>query len=297
VAKRKQVLRSPPKGGFFFNFRLPLSGPFWLVLPATGFLALFFVYPLVNILLRSVTEPEPGLGNFVRFFESPVFARVLVKTLQMSLVVTALCLLLGYPYAYLMTLVGGRWAGLLFIAVLVPFWSSILVRTYAWTVILQDTGVINRFLMSLGVIQEPLPLVRNFLGVVIGMVHILLPFMVLPIYAVMQRIDMDYVRAAASLGASPLTAFRRVFLPLSLPGVYAGCLLVFVVALGFYITPALLGSPRQAMLSELVVQQISQLRNWGMGSTLAVVLLVVTLAVLAAVGRLVNINRALEGES
>jgi putative spermidine/putrescine transport system permease protein len=269
----------------------------WLVVPAVLFLLLFFVYPLISILLRSVTTPELGLHNFARFFDSPVYTRVLLNTLQMSLVVTGVCLLLGYPYAYLMNLVGGRRAGLLLIAVLIPFWSSVLVRTYAWTVVLQDNGIINSFLISLGVIEQPLSLVRNFTGVVIGMVHILLPFMVLPIYAVMQRIDLDLVRAASSLGASPLTAFRRVFLPLSLPGVYAGSLLVFVVALGFYITPALLGSARAPMLSELVVQQIQQVRNWGMGSMLGVVLLIVTLVVLAVVSRVINIKNALEGHS
>jgi hypothetical protein len=139
---------------------------------------------------------------------------------------TASCLLIGYPFAYLMTVVPGRVAGLLAIAVLLPFWSSLLVRTFAWQVILRDTGIINRFLESLGVISEPLPLIRTTAGVIIGMSHILLPFMVLPIWAVMRRIDPEYSRAAANLGASPARAFVRVVLPLSLPGVLAGCLLV-----------------------------------------------------------------------
>jgi len=138
---------------------------------------------------------------------------------------------------------------------------------------------------------------RNFLGVVIGMVHILLPFMVLPLYAVMRRIDLDYMRAAANLGASPFEAFWRVFLPLSLPGVFAGVLLVFVIALGFYITPALLGSPKNIMLSELVVQQVQQLFNWGMGSTMAFILLIVTLIILAATSRIINLGEVLgEGD-
>lgn len=267
----------------------------WLMLPALLFLAVFFVYPLVEILQRSVTEPELGLGNFAKFYQSSVFSTVLINTLRMSFFVMLFCLLIGYPYAYLMNASSDRMAGFLLIAVLVPFWSSILVRTYAWTVILQKTGIINTLLLNIGLIEEPLKLLRNFQGVVIGMTHILLPFMVLPVYAVMQRIDKDFVRAAESLGASPMRAFREIFLPLSLPGVYAGSLLVFVVALGYYITPALLGSPKETMMGTMVVQQVQQIRDWGMGSTLGVVLLVVTLLVLGIIGRIVNINEVLGG--
>ncbi len=267
----------------------------WLILPTLIFLAVFFVYPLFEILQRSVTEPELGLGNFVKFYQSSVFTTVLINTLRMSFFVMFFCLLIGYPYAYLMNASSNRVAGLLLIAVLVPFWSSILVRTYAWTVILQKTGIINTLFVYIGLIEEPLKLLRNFQGVVIGMTHILLPFMVLPVYAVMQRIDKDLVLAAESLGASPIRAFREIFLPLSLPGVYAGSLLVFVVALGYYITPALLGSPKQTMMGTMVVQQVQQIRDWGMGSTLGVVLLVVTLLVLAIIGRIVNINEVLGG--
>lgn len=266
-----------------------------MTVPAIVFLALFFVYPLYEIFKRSVTEPTLGLGNYLDFFQSSVFLTVLLNTLKMSLVVTLLCLLLAYPYAYLMTHVRRRTAELMIVAVLVPFWSSILVRTYSWTVILQDTGLINSLLIGVGIVDEPVALVRNFTGVVIGMVHVLLPFMVLPIYAVMQRIDLDFVKAASNLGSSPLRAFRDVFLPLSLPGVFAGCLLVFVLALGFYITPALLGSPRQAMLSEVIVEQVQGLRDWGMGSTMALILLVLTLVALALVSRIVHVGEVLRG--
>jgi putative spermidine/putrescine transport system permease protein len=268
----------------------------WLVVPALIFLLLFFLYPLLLMLQRSISEPSWGLHNFVRIANSSTYLRVLLNTLRMALAVTFFCLLLGYPYAYLMTLAKPRWAGLLLIAVLIPFWSSILVRTYAWTVLLQDSGVINSLLLELGIITRPLRLMRNFTGVVIGMTHVLLPFMVLPLYAVMQRIDLDLLRAAQSLGARPAAAFRQVFLPLSLSGVYAGCLLVFVVALGYYITPTLLGSPRETMMGDMVVQQIQQVRNWGMGSALGVVLLAVTLLLLACVARVVNINAVLGGD-
>jgi putative spermidine/putrescine transport system permease protein len=257
----------------------------WFTAPVIFFLAIFFVYPLLEIFKRSVTDPTLGLRNYTEFFGSEVYVEVLLNTLKMAVIVTVVCLLLAYPYAYLMNRVSQRIAGLMLVAVLVPFWTSILVRTYAWTVILQDTGIINSMLM------------RNLLGVVIGMVHILLPFMVLPLYAVMRRIDMDYMRAAANLGASPFEAFWRVFLPLSLPGVFAGVLLVFVIALGFYITPALLGSPENIMLSELVVQQVQLLFNWGMGSAMAFILLIVTLIILAAASRIIKPGEVLgEGD-
>jgi len=267
----------------------------WLTVPAVLFLLLFFLVPLVTIGARSVTDPTLGFGNFAEVFRSNVFRGVFLNTLYISLVVTLVCLMLGYPYAYLMTHVSKSWAGVMLLVVLLPFWSSLLVRTYAWVVILQDSGIINSFLINAGIVEEPLPLVRNFRGVVIGMVHILLPFMVLPIYAVMQRIDLSFVKAAGNLGASPFTAFRHIFLPLSLPGVYAGSLLVFVIGLGFYITPALLGDPRQAMLGEIVAQQVGDLGNWGIGSALALILLIVTLVALAAASRLVRIGDAFSG--
>jgi putative spermidine/putrescine transport system permease protein len=178
----------------------------------------------------------------------------------------------------------------LLIAVLLPFWSSLLVRTFAWQVLLRDTGVINRFLLDLGLISEPLTLIRTTGGVIIGMSHILLPFMVLPMYAVMRRIDPEYGRAAANLGASPLSAFLRIFLPLSLPGVLAGSLLVFVLALGFYITPALLGGLRDQMISQLIVQQIQQRLDWGFGTAMSVLLVGITLAVLFAASRAVRLR-------
>ena len=200
------------------------------------------------------------------------YVRVLTNTFWVAILSTAACLVIGYPFAYLMTVVPGRIAGLLVIAVLLPFWSSLLVRTFAWQVILRDTGIINRFLIDLGVISEPLTLIRTTAAVIIGMSHILLPFMVLPLWAVMRRIDPEYGRAAANLGASPMRAFFRVFVPLSMPGVLAGCLLVFVLALGFYITPALLGGLRDQMISQLIVQQVQQRLDWGFAAAMSVLL-------------------------
>ena len=261
----------------------------WLALPVLGFLGACFLLPLYEVVNRSLTDPELGLGNFGDAFASSQFRRVLLNTLIMAATVTAVCALLAYPYAYMMIHVRRRTATLMLVAVLLPFWSSVLVRSYSWTVILQDTGIINSVLRDLGIIDRPLPLVRSFLGATIGMVHVLLPYMLLPIYASMRRVDQRLVQAAANLGASPLRAFRNVFLPLTLPGLFAGCLLVFVISLGFYITPALLGNPQQMMLSQLVASEI-ELQNWGLGSAMALVLLAVTLAILLVAARFLRLG-------
>jgi putative spermidine/putrescine transport system permease protein len=262
-----------------------------LVLPAVVFLAAFFLIPLAAMGLRSVTDPVgAGLSNYERFFAEAAYVRVLMNTFWIALVSTITCLVIGYPFAYLMTIVPGRIAGLLLIAVLLPFWSSLLVRTFAWQVILRDTGIVNRFLLDLGVISEPLTLIRTTAGVIVGMSHILLPFMVLPIYAVMRRIDPEYGRAAANLGAPPASAFLRVFVPLSLPGVVAGCLLVFVLALGFYITPALLGGLRDQMISQLIVQQVQQRLDWGFATAMSIVLMVIALLILFVASRAIRLG-------
>ncbi len=267
-----------------------------LAIPPIAFLVAFFLVPLVVVSLRSVTDfPKPtadAFANYGRFFASTANVRVLENTFWVAALSTVVCLALGYPYAYLMNIVRPRVAGLLLIAVLLPFWSSLLVRTYAWQVILRDTGIINTFLLDTKVIAEPIPLIRTTLGVMLGMSQILLPFMVLPIYAVMRRIDPEYTKAAANLGAPPFAAFRRVFLPLSLPGVLAGSLLVFVLALGFYITPALLGSPKDTMISQFIASAVQQRLDWGIGSTMAVILMGLTLAVLFIASRFIRLRDA-----
>jgi len=262
-----------------------------LVLPAAVFLAIFFLLPLLDMSARSVTEPaDAGLSNFTRFFDQESYVRVLTNTFWIAILTTAACLLIGFPFAYLMTVVRGRVAGLLLIAVLLPFWSSVLVRTFAWQVILRDTGIINTFLIDLGVIAKPLPLIRTTTGVIIGMTYVLLPFMVLPIWAVLRRIDPEFGRAAASLGAPPFTAFRRIVLPLALPGVLAGSLLVFVLALGFYITPALLGGPRDQMISQLIVDQVDRQLDWGFAAAMSLLLLAATFLILFVASRFVRLQ-------
>jgi putative spermidine/putrescine transport system permease protein len=259
-----------------------------LVVPGLVFLAVFYLTPLVGMAVRSFTDPGPG--NYATFVESGIYLRVLWTTIRTALIATVVCLLLGYPYAYVMLKSGPKLTAVLSALVLLPFWSSILVRTYAWTVILQDNGIINSALKSLGVIDESLPLMRNTLGVTIGMTQILLPFLVFPVYAVMKRIDPDLLPAAEGLGARPYRAFFRVFFPITLPGVLSGCLLVFVLSLGFYITPALLGSPSNTMYSVLVADMVSTQLKFGVASALSIILLLVTLVLLWIGTRVVRLG-------
>ena len=278
----------------------PSGGPLvnrWaaLAIPVLVFLLVCFLAPLVIMALRSVTDLPKGsegdlLANFRRFFGGEANLRVLGNTFWIAGLSTLGCLVIGYPYAYLMRLATPRWAGFLLIAVLVPFWSSLLVRTYAWQVILRDTGLINSSLQGWGLIDQPLDLYQTTTGVLLGMTQILLPFMVLPLFTTMARIDPELTKAAANLGASPTRAFLRVFLPLSIPGVLAGSLLVFVLALGFYITPALLGSPKDTMLSAFIATRVQQQLDWGLASAMAMVLIAVTLIVLFLASRVIRVR-------
>jgi putative spermidine/putrescine transport system permease protein len=253
--------------------------PFVLTLPALILLVAVVGYPLLSIVLRSFSEPEWGTQNYVWFFGTPVNLIVLQRTFAISAWVTVVCVVCAYPYAYLMTAVGPKVRLVMVLCVLVPFWVSGVVRTLSWVILLQDSGVINSALKwaGLGTVR----LIRTQTGVVIGMAQVLLPFMILPLYSVMKGIDLRLVRAAQSLGARPVRAFFTVYLPLSLPGVYAGAIIVFILALGFYITPALLGGPRSTMLSTLVQNQVLSLLQWGRGGAMGVVLLVATFLLLA----------------
>jgi putative spermidine/putrescine transport system permease protein len=247
--------------------------------PALIQLIAVFGYPLLTIVLRSLSEPEWGLQNYTWFFGAPVNLTVLQRTFTISAWVTLVCVVSAYPYAYLMTAVGPRVRLVLVLCVLIPFWVSGVVRTLSWVILLQDSGVINSLLRAAGL--SGVKLIRTQTGVVIGMAQVLLPFMILPLYSVMKGIDLRLMRAAQSLGARPLRAFFTVYLPLSLPEVYAGAIIVFILALGFYITPALLGGPRSTMLSTLVQTQVLSLLQWGRGGAMGVVLLVATFVLLA----------------
>ena len=220
-----------------------------------------------------------------------VFRDVLGRTLWIAGMVTLICLVLGYPVAYVIASQPPGRAGLLLFLVLLPFWTSLLVRTTAWVVLLQKEGVLNSLFLSLGLIDQPLKMIFNRFAVYVAMVHVLLPFMVLPLYSVMRSIPPSYVRAASSLGARPFTAFWRVYVPQTLPGIGAGCLMVFIQALGYYITPALVGGADDQMISYFIAFYASKTVNWGMAAALSIILLATTLALYAVYNRLVGIDR------
>jgi putative spermidine/putrescine transport system permease protein len=264
----------------------------WLPLaPALVFLGVFFVYPLVRMIALSFDAREGPFAYYAAIVSSPVYMTVLALTFKMALGVTLCCVLLGVPTAYLLANLQGTWRNVLLVAVALPFLTSILIRTYAWMAILGRHGVVNRFLQSTGLTDEPLRLMHNELGVYVGMVHVLLPFMILPVYSVMSAIDRRLLRAAESLGASPRRALVTVLLPLALPGIASGALLVFLIAIGFYITPALLGGPKQVMISNLIEIQVIELLNWGFGAALAFVLLAATVVLMVLFDRFLGLER------
>ena len=238
-------------------------------------------------LLASLDLVRDAQGRIERAPESNrIYLDVLLRTVGISASVTLLCLVLGFPLALLLTQVRDRLADWLMVLVLLPFWTSLLVRTAAWVVLLQREGIVNGALMKLGVIAEPLTLIYNRTGVLVAMTHVLLPFMILPTYSVLKGIGPHYLRAAGSLGAPPLTAFVRVYLPIAAPGIAAGSLMVFILALGYYITPALVGGGADQMLSYFVATYTTDTGNWGLAAALGLLMLLTTLALYALAHRL-----------
>lgn len=243
-------------------------------------------------LLAALDHRIDDLGELVPATpDQSIYLNIFARTFWMGLVITAICLLLAYPLAYLLANLPSRQSNLLMILVLLPFWTSILVRVAAWIVLLQSGGLINSALLAVGLIDKPLELVFNRTGVYISMVHIMLPFMILPIYSVMKGISPTYMRAAISLGCHPFASFWRVYFPQTLAGVGAGCLLVFILSIGYYITPALLGSPTDQMVSYFVAFYTNTSINWGMATALGGLLLLATLVLYVIYGWLVGANR------
>jgi putative spermidine/putrescine transport system permease protein len=261
-----------------------------LVAPAIVSIVVLFVIPIGYVLLLSVTDPNVSLDHYRRLFTVPLYANVLLNTFKTSLTVTVACLLLGYPLAYVMARRNDVVAAIFLIIVGLSFWSGFVVRTYAWLIILGNKGPITAGYALLGWGKPPQLLFTSFSSM-LGMTHILLPYMVLALYGVMRKIEPSYLRAAESLGARPFGAFRHVFLPLSLPGVVNGSILVFTMCLGFYITPILLGTPKDMMISQLISQQIEDLLAWGFASAIAVVLLACTLVLLGLYNRFAGLDR------
>jgi len=264
----------------------------WLLLgPPSLVLTLLFVLPIGLVLVTSVTDPRPSLAHYGRIFTVPLYTHVMLNTFVTSLIVTVLCLVLGYPVAYVMARRSDWVSTLLLTIVAMSFWTGFLVRTYAWLVILGSKGPVVAMYQALGAGGPAPRLLFTSFASTLGMTHILLPYMILALFAVMKKIEPDHLKAAASLGARPRAAFTEVFLPLSLPGVVNGSLLVFVTCLGFFVTPILLGTPRDMMISQLINQQIEELLAWGFASALAVILLLVTGVILAVYNRFAGLDR------
>lgn len=271
------------------------AGLFGLSIPALALVTVLLILPVGWLFALSFMTDDGSwsLMHYRRLWEQASYTRIFRTTFVVTLLTTGICILLGYPLAYFLSQLPRRIAGLFLLAVLLPFWTSLLVRTYAWLVLLQRNGLLNSWGIELGLWDEPIALVHNLTGTLIGMVHIMLPFLVLPLYGSMRSIDHDFVRAAANLGAGPVRAFWLVFLPLSLPGLLAGTTIVFILCLGFYVTPALLGGGQVIMVSMRIATDIELFFNWGAASALGVVLLVLTLAFLYGASRLVRLDRFL----
>jgi putative spermidine/putrescine transport system permease protein len=264
----------------------------WPVYPLLLLLLAFFVYPVGQILVLSLFDPagQPTAANYVRAVTTPVYVQTLAITFEIAGWTTALALIGGYPVAYLLAQASARTRDTLTLLVLMPFWTSFLVRTFAWMILLGRNGAVNRLLIALGVTEAPLALIFNFTGVMIGMVHAMMPLGILAMLSVMQRIDTNLVSAARTLGARGGQAFWRIYFPLSLPGVAAGGLLVFITGLGFFITPALLGGRREIMISQVIISVVQELMNWRFAGALSVVLLIAAGIVFYLYDRMLGIS-------
>ncbi|WP_341911306.1 ABC transporter permease [Ferrovibrio terrae] len=277
-------------GGMVAQSRSGRTAAWLLLLPALVFLAVFFLIPLGQVLYFSVMDPKFTLHHYVAFFTDDFYWRVLFGTFRTAAIVTVFCLLLSYPLSYAIVRLGGGFATVMLLIVAMSFWTSFLVRTFAWMVILGNNGPLRGILNALGWTPAPELLFTRFSST-LAMVHLLIPFMVLALYSVMKKIDNNVVRAAISLGATPFQAFRRIFLPLSAPGIVNGCTLVFIMCLGFYVTPVLLGSPREQMIAGLIGTQIEEFLEFGEASATAVILLCVTMTVFAIYNRFVGLDK------
>ncbi|MEZ5783807.1 MAG: ABC transporter permease [Rhizobiaceae bacterium] len=257
-----------------------IARPWLLMVPAVALLLIFLVIPYINIVLMSFRTPGTGtpygvgftIDNYLRFFSDSFYLFQVFNTLWIGALTTALCLVIGFPVAWQLARGDMRFRGLAYGLVLSPLLVGIVIRSYGWTILLGNAGLINRTLQALGIIDSPLPLMYNALGITIALVHVFLPFMILPIMAAIQGVDPSLESAARSLGASRFTAFRRIILPLSMPGIQAGCILVFVLSLSAYVTPSLIGGLRVKTMAVTVVDALIDTFQWPWGSALALML-------------------------
>ncbi len=285
---------APPSGGSQRKRgELSTGASLLLLTPLIVLLGWAFFLPIGRLILTSFTEPTFGVARYWRIFNDPLYVQVFIRTIWIAASCTVLALVLGYPVALLMARRGGWFARLATVCVLVPLWTSVLIRSYAWIILLERNGLINGSLISVGIVDAPLRMLYTNGAVLLAMTHVLLPFMVLPVATALKSIPDDLPRAALNLGASQWRVFWSVTLPLSLPGVFAGCLIVFVMALGFYVTPALLGGPRTLMIATLIGQQALELLDWPFAGALSFVLLVLSLGITIAFRRLLKLDRVI----
>ena len=250
-----------------------------------------FVYPLVKLVALSL--PDLSFHNYIRIVDEPLYLAVLFSTVAVAVAVMGAALLLGFPVAYVMTRLKGPWATIVAACVIIPLWTSVLIRSYAWIVLLQRNGLINELLISAGMISSPLKMIYTQGAVILAMTHVLLPFMILPIYAALRAIPHHFINAARTLGSGPIHAFVRITVPLALPGIFAGCVMCFVLALGFYVTPALVGGPGSLMMATLIGQQTTVLLDWPFAAALSTVLLAFTLTVIILFRKTLALSKGL----
>jgi ABC-type spermidine/putrescine transport system permease subunit I len=263
-----------------------------LLIPGLAYLVFLFYIPIVHLVILSFTvNGHLSLGNYSTFFGTSGYVKSLEVTIYLSLAVVVTCAVLGYLVAYRIATLSGRWANVLMIIVAVPFWSSVLVRGFAWTVLLEPGGAIQSVLADLHLVARNTDIAHSAAGLVIGMTQVMLPYMVFPVVAALRGIDRRLPDAARSLGANSWWVFWRVTLPLSMPGVVAGCLLVFLINVGFYVLPELLGAPGDMFLSQIIDVQVNQVLDWGLASAMAVVLVAVTLMIFALYARVFGLDR------
>lgn len=262
----------------------------WLLLAPLGlYMLVFFLVPLADVAIMSVTDPTLSLANYTKVLTGALYQRVFINTFLTAAFVTLCCLAVGYPLASLMANAKPRTAMLILLIVTMSFWTSFLVRTYAWMVLLGNNGPIVAFLQMLG-FERPQLLFTRFSST-LAMVHILAPYMIMNIYSVMKKIDPALIRSAESLGAKGWSLLRHVYLPLTAPGIANGSVLVFVICLGFYVTPVLIGSPREQMVAGLIGHQVDEFLAFGLGSAMAMVLLVITLIILTIYHRRFGLDK------
>lgn len=263
-------------------------GTFALFLPAIIFLGIWFFWPLTQLVALSFQSEGGTFAAYSELLSSAVFRTVFVNTLKLAIGVTIICVVLAYPAAWLLSRVKGLWFSLALYCILVPFWISVLVRTFSWMLLLERNGPVNNILVTLGLTDQPLRMLFNDFGVYLGMVHVLLPYAVLPIYSAMLKIDHRLLMASDGLGAKGHTTFFKIFLPLTMPGVAAGATFVFLLALGFYITPALLGGPHNLTAAMLIDSFVNERLVWPLAAAAAVILLVIVLVTLSVTARFVS---------